>query len=116
MVPNTSLWRQELRKLIEGMLPILSDRFILLVECSEGTRFHNTKDLLVQILSEHYLEHMGNLHQEFLDSRFADIIAEQVILGIITILRKYKDKNTRTKLLTEHLLYHLIGSMGLVNQ
>lgn len=102
-----------LSELLQKMLPSFSDRFLLLIECSKGTKYEGARKLLLDLLKEHFIEHIRQQKNTTVDEALAEIIAEQVLLGFILILKKYKKEETRRKLLTEHLLYHFIGAMGL---
>ena len=88
-IADVSKWRHELAKIIIKMMPVFSDRFVLLMECSEGTRFENTRKMMANLLKDHFIEHMERFGSDNTDRFLAEIIAEQVIAGIIWILKKH---------------------------
>jgi AcrR family transcriptional regulator len=103
-VPDIGIWRKNLTEFAENLIPSLSDGFVLLMKCSGGTKFENTRDEFITISKEHFLEHtrkteLGNIYEEI-----AEIIAEQLLNAIVMILKKYKDSNMRKKLITEYIL------------
>ena len=113
-ISDVSEWRIVLANLIQEIVPRFSDRFVLLVECSRGTNFENVRKTIIDLLKAHFIEHMERFSSTCKDTELAEIVAEQVLLGIISILKKYKDENVRKRLITEHFLYHFIGTMGLL--
>lgn len=113
-IKDVGQWRKVLTQLIQAVMPAFSDKFLLLVEYSRGTKFENTRNIIVELLKEHFVEHIKSTSSDFKDADMGEIIAEQVVAGIILILKKYKDENTRKRLMTEHILYHFIGTMGLL--
>lgn len=107
-------WRQVLGSLLEKVMPVFTDRFVLLLECSEGTRFADMRLKIVQLVKEHFLEHMKETGSLAADEAFAEIIAEQLLDGILLIMRRHKDVQTRKRLMAEHMLLYLLGAMGLM--
>lgn len=106
--------RKVLTNLIKHIIPVFSDPLILLLECSQGTKYANTRALIVEQLEEHFKEHIRQSNQEYTETEIAGIIAEQLLSGLLMILKNYKDKETRILLLTEYVLFNVIGTMGLL--
>lgn len=113
-ISDISEWRKVLKQLIIEAFPQFSDRFILLVEGSEGTKFENTRHEIIKLMRDHFIEHMERFDSSLIDRDFAEVTAEQMLSGMILILKKYNDENKRKELLTEHLLFYFIGTMGLI--
>lgn len=113
-ITDVEQWRKVLSKLIQQIMPGLTDRFVLLIESSKGTSFENTRQNIIDLLKEHFVEHMERYGSEYIDVQFADIIAEQLLNGMILIIKKYRDEKVRKRLLTEHILFYFIGSIGLL--
>lgn len=112
---DVSQWRVVLSKLLTQIIPPFSQRFVLLMECSEGTRYQDTRNKLIQLLKEHFVEHFERFNPKKKEDAIAEIIAEQLMNGFIFILRKYSnDEVTRKRLLVDYLLVYMIGSMGLI--
>lgn len=113
-IADVSQWRKVLKKLIGDAFPQFSDKFILLVEASKGTKFENTRNEIIELMKNHFIEHMERFNSNLVDEDFAQITAEQMLNGMILILKKYPDEKKRKDLLTEHLLFYFIGTMGLL--
>lgn len=113
-VSDVGQWRRVLKQLITDAFPQFSDRFILLVEGSKGTKFENTRYEIIKLLKDHFIEHMEKFDSKLLDRDFAEITAEQMLSGMILILKQHNDEKKRKELLTEHLLFYFIGTMGLI--
>lgn len=109
-------WRNVLTGLVQQIMPVFSPRFVLLVEGSRGTRFEDTRRLLTDMMKEHFLEHLQRINPGAADAEFGEIIAEQLLDGVILILKRYPDRSVQKRLLTEHLLFYLLGTMSLLGQ
>ena len=107
-------WRKILPQVIEYIIPALSDKFFLLIEGSKGTRFEGTREVILKILRDHVTEHQQEHKPGCVDLEFADIVSEQFLNGITLILKKYRDETVRKRLITEHILFYAIGTMGLL--
>lgn len=106
-------WKTILASTLYEMIPSLSNSFVLLFESSKGTEFENIRQEIVNILKEHFIEHMLDKGLEDLNIAFADLVAEQCLNGIIYIIKKHKDVDGRKKLIVEHLMFYIIGVMSL---
>lgn len=113
-IADVRKWRSVMFEFIEAYIPPFSNRFVLLIEGSEGTRFEKTRDILLQVLTEHFLSHMEEFGHSHVHPEMAEIIAIQFIEGFLFILKNYKEETIRKKLITEHFLFHIIGSMSLI--
>ena len=112
---NPAIWRKELRELSEYFMPIFSDRFLLLLKCSKGTKYEDIREQLINIIKEHFEEHADKLESDYGKSReFSRILAEQFVYGITLVLEQYNDKEVRQELIAEQLLFFLIGTMALL--
>jgi len=88
----------------------------LLVEGSKGTRFEDSKELVLKLLKDHFTEHLERYQSDYFDIELADIIAEQFLNGILLIMKNYKEEKLRKRLMTEHILFSFIGTMGLMGE
>ena len=113
---DIGLWRKILSELIQKVMPVFSDRLLILLECSKGTKYEKSKEILQNIMKEHFMDHMISYAEGFEHPEFSDIIAKQMLDGIIMIIKKHKDKKLRKDLLTEYILFCFIGSIGLLGK
>lgn len=107
-------WRKALPQLIDSIAPLFSNKLVLLIECSKGTKYETTRATLIELTKENFREHMEKYNPNFIDLGISEVIAEQFINGIMVVLRKY-DGDTRNSLLTELILFYFIGAMGLLS-
>ncbi|MBS4535080.1 TetR/AcrR family transcriptional regulator [Clostridium sp. D2Q-14] len=115
-ISDVSQWRKVLGELIIRMMPSFSDGFVLLIECSAGTPYENTRLEAINLMKEHFIDHMERFNPASKDPLLAEIISEQLLSGLITILKKHKDEKTRKRLITELFLFYFIGAMGLIGK
>jgi AcrR family transcriptional regulator len=106
--------REELILLIQNIMPVFTDHFRILIEGSTGTKYENTREKLLGILEEHFAEHITEFGQSRVHKSMGRVISIQIITGLLQILRDSKDAEVREEMLAEHLLYHIIGTMGLL--
>ena len=113
-VVDVLTWRKVLSEFIGDAIPTFSKRFVLLIEGSQGTRFEATREILLQMLTEHFHSHMKIFGHSQVQPEMAQIIALQFIEGFLQILKKYDDEALQKKLITEHILFHIMGTMALI--
>lgn len=109
-------WRSVLGEFIEKYIPPFSNRVVLLIEASQGTRFEKTRELLLSILSEHFASHVDTFGRSHVHPEMAKVIGIEFIEGFLYILKNVKDEATRKTLVTEHFLFHMIGSMAIIGE
>ncbi|WP_113671066.1 TetR/AcrR family transcriptional regulator [Vallitalea guaymasensis] len=113
-ISNPSKWRVVLSELLSKVVPNFGIGLIILLDCSEGTKFANCKNELVNLIKNHFIEHIEKYNKEYNSIEIGDIISEQLIDGIIKILRNNNNPDLKHKLITEYILFYMIGTMGLI--
>lgn len=113
---DLSIWRVELLKLITPVIPRFTSAFVILIEGSAGTKFEHAKEDLLKLLSEHFLEHIENFNPEYENGAIADVLSNQLIFGILQIIKMHDDEEIRAKLITEQILFFAIGTMGILKK
>ena len=113
-IKDAAKWREVLVKLIKDIMPVFSDRFLLLVEHSGGTKFENIRDVIVNMLKDHFIGHMKRFDDNYEDGVLGGILGEQLLNGVVLILKKHRDEEIRKKLLAEYLLFFFMGTMGVL--
>lgn len=109
--------RKVLKELINEFLPMFTDRLLLLIESSKGTKYENARILLHSYIEQHFLEHLEEHNSEAIKSTaFPSLIARQFLDGIVIILKESKDEEERTNLIIEYILFYFIGTMGLLGK
>ena len=106
-------------KLIEDntskFMPVFTKRFYILVACSRGTAYegsgHKVKEYIKMHLLGHVLESSANIDEV---EATADVFAYEFMEGLLFIIRKYGDTDTAGTLIKNHLIFFLIGTMGML--
>ena len=106
---------QGLIKHMEGLLPPMTDRFLLLLAYSEGTPYEGMRQQLIDMILAYQMEHMEGVGLDERDAGFADLLAHQLIDGFIHILKIGKDDEEKKYLVARYLLYMFYGVMGVIN-
>lgn len=113
-VPNPSLWRKILAELMDEMIPHFGIGFLLVIDCSEGTSYAGTKEAIIALVKEHFIEHLEKLGNHHIPHDFAELIAIQLVEGLVLILRKYPDPKVCREHLINYILFYMVGTMGLI--
>lgn len=113
-ISNPRVWREVLSELIVDMIPEFENGLVLLLDSSTGTRYEQTRTLLVKEIKDHFIEHIEEFGDKEPNNDFADILAHQFVFGFTKILRDYKNAAKRKELLIEHILFFMIGAMGVI--
>jgi len=112
---DINVWRESLNTIFSGLMPKLDDRFILLLNKSDGTSFKNAKQDLINILAQHFNGHISEFAPNYKLENMGDIIALQTVEGILHILEYTNNLEEKQQLIVEQILFIAIGVMGLLN-
>ncbi len=110
---NISEWRKILEAYIHQLSPLFTRRFYILLDSSAGTRYENTRFDFIAFLEEHFNEHFKESHSHCA-KELGGIIAEQILASLLAIVRDYEEPKKRIQLITEVLLFTIIGVMGIL--
>lgn len=115
-ISNPTLWKDVLGDLIDDMVPHLDIGFVLLLDCSEGTKYYDARKMLVGMLDEHFIEHVDKLGNITVSKEFGFVLANQILDGLILILRKEYTKEKKHVLIRELIIFYIIGTMGILGE
>lgn len=108
------VWKGFLRTFLSELKPIFTNRFLIMLDMSQGTNYENTKGEFVKFMSAHFLEHIEDPSSAMFSSpKFAELISRQLIDGIMNVIRSEPDENVRLDLMTDLFLFYIIGIMGM---
>ena len=113
---DINIWRIELKKMIQDYLPIMTPALVILIEGCRGTKYENAKDVLIKIVSEHYMEHIKECNDNYLNPEISSILAKQFIMGIVQIIKEYKDLKIVERLIVEYIIFYVIGSFKIIEK
>lgn len=111
---DVEVWRRELKKLITPIVPVITTPFVILIEGSEGTRFAHAKADLLTLMEEHFIEHIDEFNPQYPNREMARVMAEQLIFGLVMIVKNNEDEGLRQQLIIEEILFFAIGVMGIL--
>lgn len=107
-----------LRKIISHALKQLSqyldESLLLLLDKSKGTKYENSKQELIDVLSQHFREHIKEHVPNYSQKDLSRVIAVQLVSGIIQIIDGQKTVEKREKLFTELILFTMLGVFGIL--
>lgn len=108
-------WRRILAQFIKKRMPIFTKRFLILIDLSEGTKYETAKVEFINFVRIHFLEHI-EASKQIVSSQFAQLLAEQLIYGIINIIRNYEDEDTKYQLICDLFFFNIIGIINISNR
>ena len=114
-IKDIDAWRKELRYNLHRFLPMFTKPFVILIEGSTGTKYSHARDALVDLLAEHFHEHLKEYNESYENVELAPIFAEELIDGVIKIVKNYDDINIQERLITEYVVFFAVGTMGILN-
>jgi len=110
-------WKKVLSQFIPQLFPSLTNKFVILLECSKGTKFEHARNHLINLVNEHFVEHIKTFNPGYELFDIGTVLAEQAINGIVSIIRQYEnDEQKKNSLIIEYLLFNFIGTMGLLSK
>jgi len=113
---DPKIWREVLSKFITKLIPEFGNGFILLLNSSKGTSYEKTRELLIKEVEEHFIDHIYRFGKDKDLIEYASILSTQFVDGFTQIFLDYDDYETRNKLLIDHLLFYMIGTMGMIGE
>lgn len=114
-ISNPCEWKKVLAEFIPSIFPKLGNKFVILIECSKGTKYEKARGILIDLINEHFKEHIEKFKPDYEMVEMGNILAEQVLNGIVAIIRQCQnDEKKKNKMIIEYLLFFFIGTMGLL--
>lgn len=113
-IPNPTLWRTILSELMDDMIPHFGTGMVLILDSSKGTKYEGSKEKIIEIIKDHFIEHLEKLNNKDIPLGFAEVIAIQLAEGLITILKKYDDPKVRREYIMHYITFYMLGTMGLI--
>ena len=85
------------------------------VPCSEGTRHHNSREIVIDYIKEHFSGHAlesGAGMPEL--EKTSQMLANEFLDGVLYILKNYSDRAVVEQLLRNHMLFFFMGTLGVI--
>lgn len=108
------VWRSVLYHFIDKFMPVFSNKFLILIDSSQGSKYQNTKDEFIEFMRKHFLDHMKGAEQ-IVSPEAAQLIAVQILSGIIYIIRNYQEVEIKKQLICDLFLFNIAGAIGILN-
>jgi AcrR family transcriptional regulator len=99
-------------KQVNYFLKNFRNEFLLLFDCSTGTRYEPYKDRIINRLEKHFTEHITpNKRQILADNEcfVMHIIATNLIEALLEIIRHFNSTEVIEDIVRDYLRYHLKG-------
>lgn len=96
------------------LVPLLNDPLLLLLDCSQGTRFAHTKDELCAKMAENFHEHMADCDPPYPYPELGTILSNQFINSVIDVLKIAQNDEDKAQWITELMISNITGIMALL--
>ncbi len=113
--PDASVWFDLIEANTSIFMPVFTKRFYILVACSNGTSYEGSRDKVQEFIKEHFLGHVIDSGTKIESPKAtADVLTYEFLEGILYIIKKYGDTDKSKTLIKNHMLFFLMGSMGIL--
>lgn len=110
---NTNTLRKKIAVSTKPLVSFIDDKFVLLLDKSQGTKYENSRQELIDVLKIHFEEHLEET-PDYKLTKMGEVIAVQLVAGMVNIISITDNDDEREKLLVELILYSIIGVFGLL--
>jgi len=108
------------RNLVSGAMGLFTQSFIenliLLADCSQGTRYADTKSDITRFIHGHFAEHANIINQEYEDKGIGLLLSKQFVTGTLFVLRQDATASEKANIFTEYLLFYAYGMANLLSK
>lgn len=112
-INDVSTWSSVLNEYMGQIIPVFSDRFLLLIDGSAGTKYENFKTRVIDFFEEHYLEHIGSFGKGR-DDGYARVASTMFVDGLIYLIKTHLKSEKLNQMVVKHFVFFAIGTMGLI--
>lgn len=110
---DIQVWRAFLQQWMQSVSPVFSNRFYILLEKSEGSRFSDTRKEFMAVIAEHFYDHLKDSDIPIAPEMGA-VIAEQLLCGVMYVIAHYEDPHTQLTLICDTFLFVIAGVIRLL--
>ncbi|SDM95612.1 TetR/AcrR family transcriptional regulator [Acetanaerobacterium elongatum] len=110
---DVRVWRAFLREWMQSVALVFTNRFYILLQKSEGSRFAKTRAEFMKVLTEHFIEHLKETDIPIAPEMGA-VIAEQLLSGVLYVIAHYDDPETQLTLICDTFLFVVAGVIRLL--
>jgi hypothetical protein len=111
---DISLIKPYLDEVFKLVIPKLNNRVLLLLTRSQGTKYENAKNDIVELVHQHFISHIRKFSPDYPHLEIGRFIAKQFVDGILDILENVEDESDRTNLIIEQIMFASYGVMGIL--
>lgn len=108
------------RNLVSGAMGLFTQSFIenliLLADCSQGTRYADTKNAIIRFIHGHFLEHANIINLDYEDKGIGLLLSKQFVTGTLFVLRQDATASEKANIFTEYLLFYAYGMANLLSK
>ena len=87
------------------MLTVYGQEFTILMEAGQGTEYSDFKQIVIEEISDHFMEHAEGKS----NSKLMKIIATNFVNGMLEIAKMNLNRREKNKLLKQFMIYHFTG-------
>lgn len=112
---NPAAWFSLIEDNTEIFMPVFTKRFYILLACSGGTSFEDSREKIQEFVKMHFLRHVSKSRAKIENAdATADALVYEFIEGILYIIKNHGDTDKAKILIKNHMLFFLMGVMGML--
>lgn len=112
-INDVSTWSTVLNEYMGQIIPVFSEKFLLLIDKSEGTKYESFKVNVIDFFEEHYLEHVQNFG-DGKDNGYGRIVSTMFVEGLIKLIKLHLGTKKLGEMIIKHFVFFAVGTMGLI--
>lgn len=109
---NSPNWQGELATFVEGLLPIFTPHFILLIDKSEGTKYEGFKEVIIEFFKEHFLDHVKKYNRSY--DPYAGVLSTMFVNGLVDLIKEHMYDDALGTYIRKHFMFFIAGTIGLI--
>lgn len=96
---------------IEKLMPIFTKRFLLLIDCSQKTKFETFRKQVLSMIEQHVKMHFME-YSVPVTSGFEITLSEQLLTGLLHIIKTCEDENMKRLLISDMFAFYMAGTLS----
>lgn len=95
---------------IEKLMPVFTKRFLLLIDCSQKTKFETSRKQVLSMIEQHVKMHFME-YSVPVTPGFEITLSEQLLAGLLHIIKTCEDENMKRLLISDMFAFYMAGTL-----
>ena len=95
---------------IEKLMPVFTKRFLILIDCSQKTKFETCRNQVLSMIEQHVKMHFME-YSVSITPGFEITLSQQILTGLLHIIRTCEDENMKRLLISDLFAFYMAGTL-----